>query len=522
MSSSFELEMVGRKNVYSWSLSGVPREFMMPARLTMSDLLCKAGHNQIIAANDGESNINMSQQKLIVFDLDGVLVETKNLHFETLNRALQEVDATANISQAEHLSKFDGLDTQTKLELLVRQGRLDSNAVDRVWERKQELTLAALQGQDANPEIREVFVILKRSEFVTAVASNSIRATVNAEIERLGISDLVDIILSNEDVVQPKPHPEIYWRAMILAKSGPEHTTILEDSNVGRRAALASGAELIPIDSPSDVTTQFAEEVLLAITTRPRKSVWKAKNLKILIPMAGAGSRFAAAGYTFPKPLIEIQRKPMIEVVVKNLAIRGDFIFLVQKEHFETYSLGSFLSLLAPGCEIVIVENLTDGAARTALLAEDLIDNDTPLLIANSDQFVDWDSSEILYQLGSEGIDGGLITFESTHPKWSFAKTNDEGWVTEVAEKNPISNMATTGIYFWSKGSDFVKYAKQMIQKDIRTNGEFYIAPVYNEAIADGLKIRARSVKQMWGLGTPEDLDTFLNDPIAVQKLREL
>jgi len=463
----------------------------------------------------------MSDQ-LIIFDLDGVLVETKDIHFDALNVALSEVDPATQISHAEHLSQFDGLDTRTKLRILSRLGRLDPKDVDQVWERKQQLTALSLAAQKSNPEILEVFRLLKQAGFQIAIASNSVGATVTSEVERLGLAKFVDIILSNEEVAQPKPHPEIYWRAMILAEKGPENTTILEDSSVGRRAAITSGARLIPIDSPSEITLDFAREVLLKITTKGAKPPWKAKQLKILIPMAGAGTRFAEAGYTFPKPLIEIMGRTMIEVVVKNLRVEGDFIFIVQRGHFEKFNLGHYLNLLAPGCEIVIVDKITDGAARTALLAEKLIDNESPLLIANSDQFLDWDSSEILYQLGSAGTDGGLITFESTHPKWSFAKLDDEGWVTEVAEKDPISNVATTGVYYWSRGSDFVKFAKQMIQKDIRTNGEFYICPVYNEAIEAGLKIRARPITQMWGLGTPEDLSSFIADPVAVQKLREL
>ena len=115
-----------------------------------------------------------------------------------------------------------------------------------------------------------------------------------------------------------------------------------------------------------------------------------------------------------------------------------------------------------------------------------------------------------MYSMIADEIDGGILTFTATHPKWSFAKVNEEGYVTEVAEKNPISNIATVGVYFWKKGSDFVNYAEQMIKKDIRTNNEFYVCPVYNQAIQDGKKIKTFPVERMWGLGTPEDLTYFL------------
>jgi dTDP-glucose pyrophosphorylase len=132
--------------------------------------------------------------------------------------------------------------------------------------------------------------------------------------------------------------------------------------------------------------------------------------------------------------------------------------------------------------------------------------------MANSDQFVEWNSNECLYAFTADGIDGGIITFKATHPKWSFAKVGDDGFVSEVAEKNPISDNATVGIYYWKKGSDYVKCAEQMISKNIRTNGEFYVAPTFNEAIGDGKKIRVKEIEKMWGIGTPEDLEYFLEN----------
>ena len=228
--------------------------------------------------------------------------------------------------------------------------------------------------------------------------------------------------------------------------------------------------------------------------------------------MAGAGSRFANAGYTFPKPLIEVRGKPMIQVVVENMNIEANYIFLVQKEHFEKYNLKYLLNLIAPGCKIVQVDGLTEGAACTTLLAKEHIDNDAPLVMANSDQFVEWNSNECMYAFTADSIDGGIVTFEATHPKWSYAKLGEDGFVSEVAEKKPISNLATVGIYYWKHGSDYVKYAEQMIAKNIRTNNEFYVAPVFNEAIGDNKKIRVKSIDKMWGIGTPEDLEYFLNN----------
>jgi dTDP-glucose pyrophosphorylase len=229
--------------------------------------------------------------------------------------------------------------------------------------------------------------------------------------------------------------------------------------------------------------------------------------------MAGAGSRFEQAGYTFPKPLIEVNQKPMIQLVVENLNMDANYIYIVQKSHREKYNLDTLLGLITPNCKIVEVDGITEGAACTSLLAKEFIDNDNPLFFANSDQFVDWDSTEFMYKMNETDCDGGIVTFKATHPKWSFAKINEStGLVEEVAEKSTISDDATVGFYYWKHGSDFVKYAEEMIEQNIRVNGEFYVCPVFNQAIKDNKHIRTTTIKEMWGLGTPEDLRYYLEN----------
>ena len=160
--------------------------------------------------------------------------------------------------------------------------------------------------------------------------------------------------------------------------------------------------------------------------------------------------------------------------------------------------------------KIIELNELTEGAACTTLLAKRYINNKNPLIIANSDQFIKWDSVKSMYNFNSKKIDGGILTFEAIHPKWSYAKTDKNNLVTEVAEKKVISKNATVGVYFWKRGDDYVKYAEQMIKKNIRVNNEFYVCPVFNEAIADRKVVKIEAVKKMWGLGTPEDLNFFV------------
>jgi NDP-sugar pyrophosphorylase family protein len=236
--------------------------------------------------------------------------------------------------------------------------------------------------------------------------------------------------------------------------------------------------------------------------------------MKVLIPMAGEGSRFAKEGYTFPKPLIDVNGKPMIQLVVENLDFDCEYIFLVRKSHVEKYSgLIDTLDRITNGnFKYITVEGLTEGAACTALLAEELIDTDEDLLIANSDQFIEYEHQNFTMLKNQTDCDAMVYTFNAVHPKWSFVKTNSRGYITEVAEKRPISNIATCGIYWYRHGSDFVKYAKQMIEKDVRVNNEFYIAPVYNELIEAGKTLIPFYVHKMWGIGTPEDLKNFLDN----------
>lgn len=230
--------------------------------------------------------------------------------------------------------------------------------------------------------------------------------------------------------------------------------------------------------------------------------------LNVLIPMAGSGTRFLEKGYALPKPLIKIFGKPMIKLVVDSLAIsEANYIFIVQAEHRVKYHLDDLLDEIAPGCKIIEADGLTDGAARTTLLAKDLINNDTPLVIANSDQVVVWDSLLFTSLLASQGV---IAMFNADDPKWSYAKIED-GLVTEVAEKRVISNNANVGIYGFRTGESYVKYAEQMIEKDIRVNGEFYIAPVYNEAISNGEGVVPYFVDEMHGIGTPEDMNNYIN-----------
>jgi len=451
--------------------------------------------------------------KLIIFDLDGVLIEAKEIHYHTLNQAILHVTDNINyvIGWDEHLSTYDGLKTNEKLDMLTERKHLPPSTHAEIWRMKQELTLQELSKIQQNTRLQELMGILRSRGYNIACCSNSIRRSVLTMLAKLGLIEYMDLIISNEDVKNSKPHPEMYWQAMSMMGVLPEETLIVEDSPPGLLAASRSRATVLRVNNPSDLTIEKVLDKL-----REPKTIaipkWQGGKMNVLIPMAGAGSRFQQAGYTFPKPLIDVRGKPMIQVVAENLNVEATFTYVVQKEHREKYNLDTLLNLITPKCNIVEVEGVTEGAACTTLLAKEFINNDQPLLMANSDQFVEWDSNEFMYKMVEQDLDGGIVSFKATHPKWSFAKVDSHGYVTEVAEKNPISDIATVGIYYWKKGSDYVKYAEQMIQKNIRVNNEFYVCPVFNEAIEDGKRIKTFDVPNMWGLGTPEDLKYYLEN----------
>ena len=456
----------------------------------------------------------MKKQKisLIIFDLDGVLVDAKQIHFICLNKAISEVAGGEYvITEKEHISSYDGLKTNAKLHKLSKEKSLPIGLHTRISKIKQEYTIKEFSKIKPDPKITSIIKYLKGEEYQIACCSNSIRKTVYTALTKLEVIQDFDLILSNEDVVNSKPHPEIYWRVMQKLGKLPEQTLIVEDSPVGLLAAYRSNANVVRVDSSKDLSIKKIMNKTIFINNKI-STMWESDNLNIIIPMAGAGTRFQQAGYDLPKPLIDVNGRPMIQTVVNNLGMKANYIFIVQKSHNEKYNLKTLLSIISKNCVVVEVDGLTEGAACTTLLAKEFINSKDPLILANSDQFLEWDSVEFMYNMTEQSVDGGIVVFNSVDPKWSFAKINEEGLVEEVAEKNPISDRATVGVYYWKHGSDYVKYAEQMIEKNTRVNNEFYVCPVFNEAIADGKKIKTFNVEKMWGLGTPEDLKYYLEN----------
>lgn len=472
--------------------------------------------------------MNPTTIKLICFDLDGVLISSRNWHFESLNQALLEYGGQFAISQKEHCARFDGLPTTKKLSMLHRERGLPEEVFESIWARKQDVVTKIIESEvQVNPKLVDMMKTLKAEDYRLVCCSNSIASTLNLVLIRLGIFHFFDAVYSNDHkkyrtlfpLCAPKPFPGMYMYACLEAGISPRETLVCEDSPVGQRAALEAGCWLCTVESPEHLTLDLIHaHLVVGPSLSPFKNPrWVATpNMNVLIPMAGRGSRFACNGYREIKPMIDtVNGLPMIALVIRNLNIGATHIFIAQDAHIQEYRFDKWLPVLVGSAPTIIIgtSTVTQGTACSTLLAKNEINNDNPLLIANSDQFIDCDMNLFLYRVMSNGVDGGMLTFEVTEHdnKWSFAEMEDEtGFVKHVHEKVQVGTHANVGIYFWKRGSDYVKYAEQMINDERnKVNGEFYVAPVYNLAIKDQKRIIIFPVKKMYGLGVPEDLLKF-------------
>ncbi len=212
--------------------------------------------------------------------------------------------------------------------------------------------------------------------------------------------------------------------------------------------------------------------------------------MNIVILMAGAGKDFEEQGHSYPKYLLEIQNKPIIQRVVESLKNLGsNVICIIRKEDQERFFLGDMMKILCPEVKVIAVENLTKGAVCTALFAIEDINTDEELLVLNGDQLIKANLFTAIADFRNRKLDGGIVTFKSVHPRWSFAALDAEGLVVETSEKRPISDNATAGCYYYAKGSDFVRACFSVIEKDAETQGFYYISSTYNELILEQKKI---------------------------------
>jgi HAD superfamily hydrolase (TIGR01509 family) len=444
----------------------------------------------------------------LLFDLDGVLVDFRDLHKTAFIEAWNTLYPDQPIDDAFHERELEARSTKQKIKILTERFPTIPVLEQELSSLKQTITRTLLEKEPVYRRVQETLQWLNEQSIPFACCSNSIRTTIQTSLEKLAPLDHFSFLLSNEDVIHPKPSPEIYQIALQRTGQHPHDILVFEDSVVGKKAARDAGLHVIDIIDALDLTPRFIDYV---IRHRMRPLLSK---INVVIPMAGLGSRFSNVGYDTPKPFLPIFGKPMYEVVLHNLIPPevfhcAEIHLIVRNEHLPLFRNHSY-----PNLHIHGIPSLTEGPACTVLTLKDMINNDTPLMIANSDQYLEWNAMDFYYSLSHPDWDGVISTFHQPHPedrRWSYVKMNDQGEVTEVAEKQVISKWATTGIYGWKRGSDFVQDAEQMIQQNDRVNNEFYVCPVYNITIQSSPSKRVRTLycKKMWGLGVPEDYELF-------------
>ena len=235
--------------------------------------------------------------------------------------------------------------------------------------------------------------------------------------------------------------------------------------------------------------------------------------MNIIIPMSGAGQRFVDEGYLYPKPFLQFHGKTMIENVLENIGYNNQFILIMRKEHQLKFQhiIDNINKVVSTPVIVLTVDTLTQGAAETCLLAKNSINADEPLMIANCDQMFLWNQTDF-EEKTKNSLDGYIFTFfvERNPLGYSYAEVDDNGLVIRTAEKEKISDYATTGIYVWAKAQYFFDAAESMIAKNLRVNNEFYVCPTFNENIAAGQKIGIWPIEKHYPIGTPSDFDLYL------------
>ena len=446
---------------------------------------------------------------VVVFDLDGTLVETRDLHKVALNEALRTVAGDAfMITDAEHHAHYDGLSTAQKLKKLNAQKNLNPDLNKAVWEAKQALTNTMVsQTVKPDPRITGIIRQLKQRGYPIGVASNCIRSSVDLILKCLCIYDLVDLSVSNDDVEVAKPAPDIYVRAASCFGVRPDEMLVVEDAPFGWQAALSAGAHLMRINGPSDVTLESVLDKISEVDNT-------ANPVTVIVPLAGPIPLIhsASGARGFHPALYDIRGKSAIEHAIQGVVSRRHpmkFVFVVLGD-----SIPDAVLMRASSWQpttIVRLAQPTRGALESVLAAEALVFGDSPLLICDGCHADEWGGSGNIDELlDARGCTAAVTLTPSYDERWSYATVDPDGFVSCVQEKARISNNALTGLYMWRRGEDFLSVAKKAMTHGPRVRGTMYIAPALNYTIAStGGRVRAILVRYMHSLRTQSEVARY-------------
>jgi HAD superfamily hydrolase (TIGR01509 family) len=453
----------------------------------------------------------------VVFDLDGTLVETRDLHKEALNEALRCVaGAMFVISEEEHAAEYDGLSTAQKLKKLNTAKNLNPELNKAIWARKQELT-NAMVSTTVKPDERIVRVIseLKRLGYPVGVASNCIRSSVDLILKFLGIYHLVDLSVSNDDVEFAKPAPDIYLKAAACFGISPDEILVVEDAPFGWQSALLAGARLLRVKSSADVTLP---RLLSAINDLNNAT----DPVVVIVPLAGPIPNVHTAGGArgLHPSLYDVRGRACIEHAISSIVSRRhpmEFVFVVLGDSIPDSLLLKAAQWLPT--RIVRLQTPTRGALESVLAAEQFIRPCAPLLISDGSHVVEWrPGHDIDELLDVRGCAAAVSVTRSEDSRWSYANVDSDGYVSSVQEKTRISNTALTGLYMWRRGADFVRDAREAVRVGPRVRGLMYVAPVLNYAVSRHERVRAFAVEALHSLRTHAEAAAYAGRHYALAR----
>ena len=436
--------------------------------------------------------------KNFLFDLDGVLVDSFDIQYQSTIDAINnytKIDITAEIDKILKST----ITTKKKLDYLGEQNIISNAQLLDIYNEKKKIADNIFNNLIIDDEKVKLFSFLKKKKCKIAVVTNGNKNSAKIILKSLGLYNFLDLLISNEDVVNPKPHSEPYIKAISHFGGDLKNFIIFEDSETGLTSAYGTGCKVYKVENTNDINLSLIKQM-------------NNLNRNILIPAAGLGSRFQKRGFKLQKPLIELENKTLIEHAVSSLDIEGNYIFVIRKlDNNINIELITALRNIQPECKIIEIDYVTEGSASTCYLAKEFIDNDDELIISNCDQILKWDSKKFLEY--SSNYDCSVLTYKSNEDKNSFIKTDENNKGIEIREKEVISDNALVGVHYFKKGSDFIKSYEHIFNNNIKFKNEYYVSTVCNHLINEGKEVVNYPFQEKelyYSTGTPEDYFKYM------------
>ena len=436
--------------------------------------------------------------KKYLFDLDGVLVDSSDIQYQSTIDAINRYTKIDITTEIDKILKST-ITTKKKLNYLIEQNIISNAQLLDIYNEKKKIADNTFNNLKINDVKVRLFSFLKKKGCKIAIVTNSNKNSAKIILKSLGLYNFLDLLISNEDVINPKPHSEPYIRAISHFGGELKNFIIFEDSEIGLTSAYGTGCKVYKVENTNDINLSLIKQL-------------NNLNRNILIPAAGLGSRFQKRGFKLQKPLIKLENKTLIEHAITSLDIEGNYIFVIRKlDNNSNIELITALRNIQPECKVIEIDYVTEGSASTCYLAKELIDNDDELIISNCDQILNWDSKKFLEY--SSNYDCCVLTYKSNEDKNSFIKTDENNKGIEIREKEVISDNALVGVHYFKKGSDFIKSYEHIFNYKIQFKNEYYVSTVCNHLINEGKEVVNYSFQEnelYYSTGTPEDYFKYM------------